>query len=525
MKRLGPPPVIVTPEDVVNLGDRMWRLDNLYSVRNENGVIMPFRLRWVQRKLLEDMHNRNIILKSRQPGFSTFIMLYMLDACLFESNIHCGLVADTLPNARNLLEEKFYLPFDLLAPEIRGQFEIVERNKESCSIRTLATDNLASMDVGVSLRSGTFQILMVTELGPLSVTRPDKAKEVKTGALNTVHGTNRIFIESSGKGGQEGVFYEMVDGARGNPGPLTNLDFKFHFFAWWMDAKNQIEAPVHVDDAAQDYFAKLAAVGIRLTSRQKAWYVVKSREQGTDMKNEHPSTPDEAFNVTLEGTYYSQQMARMLEQGRITNVPVLPAREVHTIWDIGLSDDTFILFVQFVGNWIHVIDCYYNSGEQPEHYVEVLRARGYAYGGHWMPHDIKVKLFGMEKTRVEQFVAMGIQPEITPNIGKADGINLARKYLDRMIVDGDTCAQWLKCMRNYRKEWDSNRGVFKNEPRHDWASHGADAGRYLAVMYEDGYGEARTDAPPRDTHNITGATMEELMKPTQTKDFNRGRIR
>lgn len=525
MKRLGPPPVVVTAEDVENLNNRLWRLDNLYSVRNENGVIIPFRLRWVQRKLLTEMHNRNIVLKARQPGFSTFILLYILDSCLFESNIHCGLVADTLPNARNLLDEKVYLPFDLLPPEIRGQFEMVERNAESCVIKTLATGNVASITVGVSLRSGTFQILLVTELGPLSVARPDKAKEVKTGALNTVHGTNRIFIESSGKGGQEGVFYEMVDAARGNPGPLTSLDFKFHFFAWWMDAKNQIADAVHVDDDMQAYFDKLLATGIRLTTKQKAWYVVKSREQGTDMKNEHPSTPDEAFNVTLEGTYYTQQMARMLKEGRIMKLPVIPDYKVHTIWDIGMSDDTFILFVQFVGNWIHVIDCYYNSGEHPEHYIDKLQERGYDYGEHWLPHDIKVKIFGMKKTRIEQFIDKGIEPQITPSISVADGIALFRKLAVRMIVDGERCAQWLKCMRNYRKDWDSKKGIFKKEPRHDWASHGADAGRYLAVMYEDGYGEADKDAPLRDTHNITGATMEELMKPTQTNDFNRGRIR
>ena len=33
----------------------------------------------------------------------------------------------------------------------------------------------------------------------------------------------------------------------------------------------------------------------------------------------------------------------------------------------------------------------------------------------------------------------------------------------------------LKRLRAYRKEWDEGRGVWKDRPRHDEASHGADA--------------------------------------------------
>ena len=34
---------------------------------------------------------------------------------------------------------------------------------------------------------------------------------------------------------------------------------------------------------------------------------------------------------------------------------------------------------------------------------------------------------------------------------------------------------WLKRLRAYRKEWDEQRGVWKDRPQHDDASHGADA--------------------------------------------------
>ena len=39
---------------------------------------------------------------------------------------------------------------------------------------------------------------------------------------------------------------------------------------------------------------------------QMAWYVKKSDTQLEDMKREYPSTPEEAFEATVEGAYYAQ---------------------------------------------------------------------------------------------------------------------------------------------------------------------------------------------------------------------------
>jgi hypothetical protein len=37
------------------------------------------------------------------------------------------------------------------------------------------------------------------------------------------------------------------------------------------------------------------------------------------------------------------------------------------------------------------------------------------------------------------------------------------------------CGLGLRQLRAYRKEWDESRGVWKDRPRHDEASHGAEA--------------------------------------------------
>ena len=43
----------------------------------------------------------------------------------------------------------------------------------------------------------------------------------------------------------------------------------------------------------------------------------------------------------------------------------------------------------------------------------------------------------------------------------------------------------LDVLRAYRKEWDEERGIWRDKPRHDWASDGADAFRTMASRYKD----------------------------------------
>jgi hypothetical protein len=82
------------------------------------------------------------------------------------------------------------------------------------------------------MRSGTLQCLHVSEYGQLCAKFPDKAREVRTGALNTVQAGQVVFIESTAEG-KEGHFYELCEAAQSKQRigmPLTSLDFKFHFF-------------------------------------------------------------------------------------------------------------------------------------------------------------------------------------------------------------------------------------------------------------------------------------------------------
>jgi hypothetical protein len=170
--------------------NRLWRLNNLYTITDKNGRRVLFTMNSAREALYRAMHRQNVILKARQRGFTTFIQLLMLDACVFNSDVRAGTIAHTLPNAQVIFRDKVRFPYDNLPDMIKNLAPA--RNDNACE---LLLANNSSIRVGVSLRSGTLQYLHVSEYGKICAKFPEKAREVRSGALNTVeqarHGVHR----------------------------------------------------------------------------------------------------------------------------------------------------------------------------------------------------------------------------------------------------------------------------------------------------------------------------------------------
>ena len=110
-----------------------------------------------------------------------------------------------------------------------------------------------------------------------------------------------------------------------------------------------------------------------------------------------------------------------------------------------------------------------------------MKNKGYIYGEHYAPHDIKVKEFSSGLSRIETARKLGIRFNIVPKLKIQDGINAARVIFNQCYFDKENCNHGLKCLRNYHKAYDQKRNVFSNSPEHDWSSHGSDAFRYFAL--------------------------------------------
>lgn len=480
-----------TPDDE-NWADQLWRLHNIYWIVNEQGEKVQFKPNWAQVQFLKDLWYLNVILKARQLGMTTFIDILLLDNVVFLPNKKAGIVCHNREDAAVIFRDKVKFPYDNLPDEIRDQ-----NPASRDSTNELVFRNKSSIRVGTSLRSGTLNYLHVSEYGKMCAKFPEKAREVRTGALNTVHTGQFIAIESTAEG-KTGHFFELCNKSmkdKQEERQLTPLDYEFHFFPWWKNPIYQLEIdhndPPLIDSGLREYFHELGEEhGIYLTLGQKAWYAKKADSQGEDMKREYPSTPEEAFEQNMEGAYYKRQMAKVRAEKRIRPVPYLPEFPVNTFWDLG-GDATSIWFHQHIGTEHRFLRFFENSGEPPSYYVGMMQRFGYdIWGKHYMPHDADQTLMAT-KSKYDLFWDAGLRNIVVLDRiqDHQDGIDAVRGVLPACWFDAENCAEGINALDSYRKEWDDKLGCWKESPLHDWASHGAKAFEQFAIGYRQPHNE------------------------------------
>lgn len=477
------------------LADPVKRINSLYKIliKGEEGgsdLVAQFKMNRAQRRFVERLHNRNLILKARQLGFTTLICIVWLDHALFNPNVRCGIIAQDREAAEVIFRDKVKFAYDNLPPELLAMFPLA-RNSAS---ELLFAHNNSSIRVATSMRSGTIHRLHISEFGKICAKYPQKAAEVMTGSIPAVPKSGVIVVESTAEG-QEGEFYDMTQRALAlhhQKRVLTFRDYRFHFFPWWQAPEYTMEPDgVTLTRKDEEYFHKVEAdAECELTEGQKAWYVATRDADFPNnperMWQEYPSTPEEAFQKSTEGCFYVNEMATARKSGRITIVPWEPTVPVNTFWDIGLNDEMAIWFHQRIGMQDRFIRYYENSGETFNHYVAEMQKHNYVWGRHYLPHDGDTKRLGMEKnwTPREMLEELGLrQVEIVPRIDRVQtGIQMTRNAFASAWFDENECSLGIKRLDTYRKEWDDRRGVWKDEPRHDKASNGADAFRGFGQM-------------------------------------------
>lgn len=476
------------PEHIKLLSDKLWRLNNLYWITNKEGKAIRFKMTPEQLEYFEGMHTRNIILKVRQLGFTTEVCIIQLDAALFES-AKCALIAHTLNDAKRLFREKVKYAYDRLPAEIKAA-----NPASNDASGELVFKKGGSIYVSTSFRGGTLRYLHVSEFGKICAKYPEKAREIVTGAFEAVSTDCFATIESTAEG-RAGYFFEYCQTAEKaalQGKSLSPLDWKFFFFSWFGNPDYAIDQVEPIPQRLTDYFNGIEQkLGIVINERQRAWYYAKEKTLGDDMKREYPSTPEEAFQQSVEGAYYAKQFHWLYSQKRIGVIPDNAHLPVHTFWDIGVGDSTAIWFVREVGNEFHVIDYYENSGEGLRHYMKILKDKGYTYGEHWGPHDIENREFGSDAKSRKELAKEGyeidgqrysIKFNVVPRESVDTGIEAVREILPMCVFDEAKCEEGINALEGYRKEWDEKRGCWKDKPLHDWTSHGSDGFRYFAVV-------------------------------------------
>jgi hypothetical protein len=198
-----------------------------------------------------------------------------------------------------------------------------------------------------------------------------------------------------------------------------------------------------------------------------------------------------SFEAALVGAIWADEMTMLEREGRARQFEETDwDYPTSVIYDLGFTDATVSLFWQHRPDGENrIVHCYATSGAAIDTHIDYLHSFPVKkYKNVWLPHDAKAKNLQTGKSIVELFMEKGIRApilRIVPNHKLRDGISAARQVFPSVTIDTSPEAQTdtlVEALKSYRREWNIDLKMFMDRPVHDWASHYADAFRYMCVV-------------------------------------------
>ncbi len=226
--------------------------------------------------------------------------------------------------------------------------------------------------------------------------------------------------------------------------------------------------------------------------------MVYTQEQINDMTEEYTMagmSPDEiqqemycSWTAGVRGAFFMDCVERARADGRIGDF-INDGSPVDTFWDLGITDDTTIWFRQIQKNKIVWVDYYQASGQPTSHYAEILQEKGYRYRTHFLPHDgNQVKDTGnvivkqrellqkhLREVKINDDVVVASKPSLMA------GVQAVRHRFPLYHFNESKCFDGIKALESYHRKWNPEKGVYSDQPVHDWSSHPCDAIRVEAI--------------------------------------------
>lgn len=391
-------------------------------------VVLPYHPRPLQRKLHNEMKRFNVIVAHRRFGKTCFSINHLIRAAL----------TNPLKNPRYL----FIAPFRSQAKEIAWQYlkeftrPLNPKFNESelrCELPNGARIQLAGGENTDSLRGSYVDGAVIDEVSQVP---PRTWAEIIRPSMSDRKDSFAIFIGTPQ--GEENFFHELHQHALTAPN-------------WFTRTHRASETDIIDKEELADARRSMS-------------------------EDQYLQEFECSWQQSQAGSIYQSELATAEEEGRVMTVPWERDSEVHVSFDLGVSDATALVFWQQIANEIRFIDAYSASGHGLDHFVKVMRnEKPYIYGRFYFPHDVKVRELSTGQSRVETLQQLGINPVVMKRTGPEERIHAARMSFDRMYFDRDKFGEALRSLRAYKYDFDWKRKIYSKKPRHDFASHYADA--------------------------------------------------
>ncbi len=186
----------------------------------------------------------------------------------------------------------------------------------------------------------------------------------------------------------------------------------------------------------------------------------------------------------VPGQVLKAELDRFDREGRFMPIIRDPELPVHVFTDIGYSDFTVLVFCQFIGDRINILNYYENSQTSVDEYIAVINR---LYGDKaivHLPHDGAVHESNARTRR--QYWSDRVK--VATDTGKTGNLPLLpddeswhriQSGFGRIYIDqNDACLEFLNHLRQYHRKYISSLDIY-TDPVHDIHSHAFDGLKYI----------------------------------------------
>lgn len=294
---------------LINKNPELWLL-NFVKILNNNNELIPFKVNAEQKDFLNNMAKFNIILKSRQLGFSTLSLAIMLYYAYQIPNSNYLMVCHDEKALANLFNR-----LKLMQDNIPEMVKIKERRSNRGE---LLLENGSRVSIGVfNANIGRSYTLQMVHISELAFVLKDDNKQKGLLALESSLAKNpdsKIIIESTANGFDyfQSV-YNMAEKGRSKYKP---------FFYGWTNRSHADQFKEEVDEAVEWYkstnkgrplssgrleltpYERKLYEDTKVTLRQLMWRQYKVLDMGEqNFKQEFPAFANESFISTDAGVF------------------------------------------------------------------------------------------------------------------------------------------------------------------------------------------------------------------------------
>ena len=336
--------------------DRQKFMESLFFIQDKNRQLVRFKLNKVQQDFVNKRTSRNIILKARQLGFSTFILGDMLAEAITVPNTVCVCISHEERATQRLLK-KVHMMYDMIPIAARQIPELSEmtENELRPKIHHQSAYEMTWPDIGSSFyigtarapsfgRGDTIHRLHMSELAHYPT---DTADKLMAAVSQSVPKGSMISIESNPKG-RGGVFYSTYQMAK------EGLEYKPFFYPWWWSPEYTLEdgselalpADRYIFDYTDDEQALVSAHN--LTRDQIRWRRHKKSElellYHQDFAQEYPENDIDCWLVGGQPVFNTKAIKAMLTY---TKNPLLDVGGEPSlrIWQLPRGDTKYLICV------------------------------------------------------------------------------------------------------------------------------------------------------------------------------------